>query len=143
MNKLVLKNIRNTKKFASRIAKTISGGEVVLLIGDLGVGKTTFTKFFAEHLGVKDAVSSPTFTILKEYQGKKYKLYHFDMYRIEDESECEEFGFNDYINNTPIDSIVLVEWPEKVESYLTGKYKEINIKYLDENTREVETNFDF
>ena len=65
------------------------------------------------------------------------------MYRIEDESECEEFGFNDYINNTPIDSIVLVEWPEKVESYLTGKYKEINIKYLDENTREVETNFDF
>lgn len=143
MNKIVLKNIKDTKKFAKKIAKIISSSEVILLIGDLGVGKTTFTKFFAEHLGVKDAVSSPTFTILKEYQGKKFKLYHFDMYRIEDESECEEFGFNDYINNTPKDSVVLVEWPEKVKSYLTGEYKEINIKYLDETTREVQTNFEF
>ena len=143
MNNMILKNLSSMKKFAKKISKNVQGGDVVLLIGDLGVGKTTFTKFFAEYLGVKDAVSSPTFTILKEYQGKKYKLYHFDMYRIEDESECEEFGFNDYINNTPKDAIVLVEWPEKVTTYLTGNYKRININYLDETKREVFTTFEF
>ena len=143
MQEIIIKNLKHTKKIAKKISKKINGGDVILLIGDLGVGKTTFTKFFCEELGVKDVVSSPTFTILKEYQGKHNIIYHFDMYRIEDESECEEIGFFDYVNNPKNNSITLIEWPEKVSSYLTGNYKSIKIEYLENNKRKMTTNFEF
>ena len=85
--KIVTKSESETYALAEKIAKTLSGGEAILLSGTLGAGKTTFTKGLAKALGVVKTVVSPTFTIVKEYQGSSLMLYHIDMYRIEDEDE--------------------------------------------------------
>ena len=82
-----------------------------MLGGDLGAGKTTFTKAVLKNLGVKDDVTSPTFTIMREYRGKKHKIYHFDMYRLTNGQEAKEFGLEDYIYSKNKDSIVFIEWP--------------------------------
>ena len=88
-------SIEDTYLIADNIAKKCVGGEVFLLNGDLGAGKTTFAKGFAKSLGVDANVKSPTFTIMKSYIGR-LKLYHFDMYRIESEEELTELGFEEY-----------------------------------------------
>ena len=131
----IVKNIKQTKKLASKFAKTLVGGDKILLNGDLGAGKTTFTRFLAQALGVKDEVTSPTFTIMKEYQGKKYRLLHFDMYRLDGGQEANEFGFEDYILKTDFNSIIVIEWSERVKDMLTGEYIVINIERIDENKR--------
>ncbi len=88
-----------------------SPGTVITLDGDLGAGKTLFTKGFAEGLGIDEPVSSPTFTILQEYEGGRMPLYHFDVYRIGDPAEMEEVGFDDYIYG---DGACLIEWSELI-----------------------------
>ena len=88
----ISKSLEDTFLLASHIAKQCNGGEIILLNGDLGAGKTTFTKGFAKALGITNAVTSPTFTLMKTYYGR-LRLYHFDMYRIIDEGEVEELGF--------------------------------------------------
>ena len=95
---VVIKNLKQTSKFAKRFARTLKGGEKILLNGDLGAGKTTFTKHLAKSLGVKDEVTSPSFTILKQYNSKKFKINHFDLYRIESEDELIEIGFQEFLN---------------------------------------------
>ena len=109
-----VKNLAQTKRLAKKLAKSLKGGETVLLYGDLGAGKTTFTQFFAKALGVKDVVTSPTFNIVKEYDGKKMKLYHFDMYRIEDFGELQEIGAEDILYKNEHD-VSVVEWPDNVK----------------------------
>ena len=109
-----VKNLAQTKRLAKKLAKSLKGGETVLLYGDLGAGKTTFTQFFAKALGVKDVVTSPTFNIVKEYDGKKMKLYHFDMYRIEDFGELQEIGAEDILYKNEHD-VAVVEWPDNAK----------------------------
>lgn len=109
-----VKNLAQTKRLAKRLSKSLKGGETVLLYGDLGAGKTTFTQFFAKALGVKDVVTSPTFNIVKEYDGKKMKLYHFDMYRIEDFGELQEIGAEDILYKNEHD-VAVVEWPDNAK----------------------------
>lgn len=135
MQEINVKNIKQTKKLATKFAKSLVGGEKILLNGDLGAGKTTFTRFLAGALGVNDEVTSPTFTLMKEYQGKKFKLYHFDMYRLSDASEAVEFGFDDYLLNQNKDSVVIIEWSERVKSLLKGEFIIINIDRIDDNKR--------
>lgn len=135
MQEINVKNIKQTKKLATKFAKSLVGGEKILLNGDLGAGKTTFTRFLAGALGVNDEVTSPTFTLMKEYQGKKFKLYHFDMYRLSDASEAVEFGFDDYLLNQNEDSVVIIEWSERVKSLLKGEFIIINIDRIDDNKR--------
>ena len=108
MNSLIIKDLKDTNKFAKKFAKILKGGEVILLGGDLGAGKTTFTKAVLKNLGVKDDVTSPTFTIMREYQGKKFKIYHFDMYRLGSGQEAKEFGLEDYIYSKDKSSIVFI-----------------------------------
>ena len=79
MQAMVVKNLKETKKLAKKFIKSLKGGEVILFNGDLGAGKTTFTQFCFKCLGVKEPVTSPTFTIVREYKTKKFDLYHFDM----------------------------------------------------------------
>lgn len=111
----IVKNIGQTKRFAKRFAKSLAGGETILLNGDLGAGKTTFTQFLAKYLGVKDVVSSPTFNIVKEYEcGHGRKVYHFDMYRLESADELQEIGAEDILLNSEND-IKIVEWPDKID----------------------------
>ena len=106
-----------------------------MLNGDLGAGKTTFVKHVAKKLGVKDEVTSPTFTIMKEYQGKRYKLYHFDMYRLDDGDESTGFGFDDYIMKKDYNAIIFIEWSERVKELLNDKYIVVDIKRVDDEKR--------
>ena len=132
--KFTVKNLEETKKFANDFAAKLNGGEVVLLNGDLGAGKTTFTQFVFAALGVKEVVTSPTFAILKTYQGK-FVLHHFDTYRITTE-EAIEAGFDEVIYEK--DSVKFIEWSENIASLIPEKTITINIKHVNENEREFE-----
>ena len=117
MNKKIMETscMEDTAKFAYEMAQNAELGQVYALIGDLGVGKTVFTKGFAEGLGIEEPVSSPTFTILQIYEEGRLPLYHFDVYRIEEPEEMEEVGFDDYIYG---DGVCLIEWANRIEEIL-------------------------
>lgn len=132
--KIKVYGLEETKKLANDFATKLNGGEVVLLNGDLGAGKTTFTQFVFKALGVEEVVNSPTFAILKSYDGK-FKLHHFDTYRITTE-EAIEAGFDEVINEK--DSVKFIEWSENIASLLPNKTICVNIKYVSENEREFE-----
>ena len=136
--KKIINNIEEMQSFAKEFGKSLKGGEVILLNGDLGAGKTTFVRFVLESLGVDEPVSSPSFTIMKNYANKDFKFYHFDLYRIENIDETYEFGFEEYIQNST-DSVVFIEWAERVEELLTNtKVININFKRLGEEKRELD-----
>lgn len=121
-----------TKKVAVRLANLLKPGDVITLEGDLGAGKTTFTKGIAVGLGVKRVVNSPTYTIVKEYVGE-LPLYHMDVYRLEDSDE--DIGFSEYFEG---DGISVVEWAQFIEEYLPKDRLEIKINYLDDERRMIE-----
>ncbi|MDE7336813.1 MAG: tRNA (adenosine(37)-N6)-threonylcarbamoyltransferase complex ATPase subunit type 1 TsaE, partial [Clostridia bacterium] len=102
----ISKSVDDTYALAQMIADRLGGGEAILLNGDLGAGKTTFTKGLAKALGVSETVTSPTFTFMKEYSGR-LSLYHFDMYRAIDEDELYELGLNDYLY---MNGVCVIEW---------------------------------
>lgn len=114
----IIKNLDETKKYAKLFYKTLVGGEIILLNGDLGAGKTTFTKYLAECMGVKSQVTSPTFTLIQEYTGKSMNLIHCDMYRVEDESEVIEMGLEDMLYDIPQNKVAIIEWPENIANIL-------------------------
>lgn len=118
-------NPKDTREFGLRLGKECIPGEVLTLIGDLGVGKTVFTKGFAEGLGITEPVNSPTFTILQVYEEGRLPLYHFDVYRIADPSEMDEIGFDEYIYS---EGVSLIEWANLIEEILPDKYIRIEIK---------------
>ncbi len=132
--KYLVKSLEETKHLAEDFASTLEAGDVVLLNGDLGAGKTTFTQYVFHALGVKEIVNSPTFAILKTYIGK-FRLHHFDTYRITTD-EAIESGFDEILNDR--DSIIFIEWSENILSLLPKKTKVVDIKTLDETTREFE-----
>lgn len=127
MEEIIVRNLNETKKLAKKFAKLLCGGEVVLLSGDLGAGKTTFTRCVLKALGVKGEVTSPTFTIMREYSTRKFNIYHFDMYRISSSDEVREFGLEDYIYSGDKRSIVFIEWAENIMDMLHGKFIKIDI----------------
>lgn len=88
---------------------------VLLFYGEMGVGKTTLIKEIVKELGVKDITSSPTFSIVNEYEGNNGKIYHFDFYRLESEDEAYDIGLEDYLYT---DNLCLIEWPEKIKNLL-------------------------
>ena len=132
--KYIVNSLKETEKIAKIFAETLKLGDVVLLNGDLGAGKTTFTQFVFAYLGVKQVVNSPTFAILKSYEGK-FSFHHFDTYRISTE-EAIESGFDEILNDK--NSVIFIEWSENIKSLLPKDVIEINIKRLNENTREIE-----
>lgn len=101
--------------FAKDISKLVKAGDVLALVGDIGVGKTTFTQSLFRHLGVDAKVSSPTFNIVLLYNNPDFKLYHADLYRIDSEEELDHIGFDEIISD---DAVVVVEWADKMEAYL-------------------------
>jgi len=125
-----IKNEKEMINFGKEFAQTLSGGDVVLLEGDLGAGKTTLTKGIAEYFGVKQEITSPTFTLMNVYPISNFKfqisnLVHVDTYRLENEDDLIEIGIEDYLGAP--DTICLIEWPEKLKTLLRGK-KIIKIK---------------
>lgn len=132
--KYTVESLLETKKLAEEFAMSLNIGDMVLLNGDLGAGKTTFTQFVFASLGVKEIVNSPTFAILKTYEGK-FTLHHFDTYRITTE-EAIEAGFDEVINDK--NSVKFIEWSENIKALLPKKFIEVNIKVIDEAKREFE-----
>lgn len=138
METVTINNLKETASFAKKFAKLLQGGEIILLNGDLGAGKTTFTRQVLKALGVKGEVTSPTFTIMREYSTKKFNIYHFDMYRIKSPDEVREFGLEDYIYSGDKRSLVFIEWSENIKEMLKGKFIEINISLIDDQKRKFE-----
>ncbi|GAE37270.1 tRNA (adenosine(37)-N6)-threonylcarbamoyltransferase complex ATPase subunit type 1 TsaE [Halalkalibacter akibai] len=120
-----------TMKLASALAGLVQKGDVITLEGDLGAGKTSFTKGFAQGLGVKRVVNSPTFTIIKEYKGR-IPLYHMDVYRMEDEDE--ELGLEEYFYG---EGVSVVEWPSMIASQLPEDRLVISLFHVGETNREI------
>ena len=127
------KNARDTQNIAKNLAKTLSGGEVIILNGDLGAGKTTFTKGLVKGLGGKITVVSPTFTIMHSYDDTRIPVYHFDMYRIADEDELYELGLEEYLYEN---GVAVIEWNKF--SRLPEKTVTVNIVLKGGNEREIE-----
>ena len=134
--KVICNNLDDTKKLAINFAKVLKGGEVITLSGDLGAGKTTFTQSLAKALGVNEPVTSPTFTLMNQYVGSKLKLYHFDMYRIDDIDEILEVGLTEYFSNS--DAVCIIEWAENIQKLLPKNLIKIKINKLGEFEREFE-----
>ena len=130
---IVTHSPEETAALAAKIAEKLNGGETLVLRGGLGAGKTTFTKGLAKALGISRNVVSPTFTLVREYEEGRLKLYHFDLYRIEDEGELEELGLDEYFRD---DSVVVIEWNRI--SRLPGKVTEIVITVNPDDSRTIE-----
>ncbi len=132
--KKIVKSMEETRVLAKKYAETLKLGDVVLLNGDLGAGKTTFTQLVFSCLGVKQIVNSPTFAILKSYDGK-FKLHHFDTYRITTD-EAIEAGFDEVLEDK--NSVIFIEWSENILPLLPQNCRVVNIKVLEDDAREFE-----
>ena len=114
-----------TFEIGKKLGEKADKGEIICLEGDLGVGKTVFTKGFAEGLDIEDNIDSPTFTIVQEYLEGRIPLYHFDVYRIGDISEMDEIGYEDYFFG---EGVCLIEWASRIEELLPESAVHIKIE---------------
>ena len=126
-------NGEETMDFASELANKLNIGDVVVLSGELGSGKTKFTEGFLKHFGLENEISSPTFTIVNEYKNKDINIYHFDVYRLEDVDEFYAIGGEEYFSS----GISIIEWGELIEPALPNDYIKITFEkdLSDENIR--------
>lgn len=121
-------NVFETINIGRFIGKNCSPGDIICLIGDLGTGKTHLVKGIAESLGIRDVITSPTFTIVNEYEGR-LPLYHFDVYRVNDPDEIEAIGFDEYIFGN---GVCVIEWANYIKSLIPKEHMEINIEKIPE-----------
>lgn len=120
----------DTMELAENIESEKFPGMVICLDGELGSGKTVFVKGFAKALGLTETITSPTFSLVKEYLDGEMALYHMDVYRLDDSND--EFGLSDYLNQN---GVCIIEWPEMIENQLPEERLEIKFKVIDDNTR--------
>ena len=125
---------KDTYELGKKMGEQAAKGDVYLLLGDLGVGKTVFTQGFADGLGITEPISSPTFTIVQEYEDGRMPFYHFDVYRIGDVEEMEEIGYEDYFYG---EGVCLIEWANLIEEILPNTAKTIVIE------KDLEKGFDY
>ena len=132
--KISTKSPEETEEVGYNIGKLLNGGEIICMVGDLGAGKTTMTKSLARGLEIEDYITSPTFTIVNEYEGR-LKLYHFDVYRIGDIEEMYDLGYEEYFYS---DGVCIIEWSNLIEDILPKERITIEIKRgIDDNTRDI------
>lgn len=125
-----------TEKFAFELAGSLKPGDMVLLRGDLGAGKTVFSRGFARGVGCEDTLSSPTYTIVQEYNlPGKIRLYHLDLYRIADANSALNFGVDEFLDDPR--AYKLVEWPERIETLLPDTAVTVRLRHLGESEREL------
>jgi len=127
-------NEKDTYELGLKLGKECEPGQVYTLIGDLGVGKTVFVQGFAKGIGTEEYVNSPTFTIVQIYDDGRLPLYHFDVYRIEDEEEMYEVGFDEYLYG---DGVCLIEWADLIKGLIPKEHTRIEIK------KNLEKGFDY
>ncbi|MBI2327738.1 tRNA (adenosine(37)-N6)-threonylcarbamoyltransferase complex ATPase subunit type 1 TsaE [Candidatus Curtissbacteria bacterium] len=139
--------IQKTQKIAHDLAKTLKGGDIVALFGDLGVGKTTFVQGLAVGLGIKKRILSPTFVFIRSYpltinhkpaspakRGEPLTFYHIDLYRGEGINDFQDLGLDELFGN---DAIVVLEWADKIKNKLPKKRIDVTIETVDETTRRI------
>ncbi len=129
----ITKTPEETELLGERLGKTMSGGEVIAYRGDLGAGKTAFTRGLARGLGISMRVTSPTYTVVNEYSGGRLPLFHFDMYRLGSSDELFDIGWEDYLARG---GVCAVEWSENVDDAMDGAIF-VSIERLDDETREI------
>lgn len=127
-------SVEKTYQIADEIVKRYKDNRIFLLKGELGGGKTTFVKGVLKSVGCKENVTSPTFTIVQEYDCKE-KIYHIDLYRLSDIHEAIDIGIDEYLSSG---RYVFIEWPDIIEDEIEGKYIIINFKFKDINSRIIE-----
>lgn len=125
---------KETYELGRELGKKAGAGQVFTLVGDLGVGKTVFTKGLAKGLEIEEAISSPTFTIVQVYEEGRLPFYHFDVYRIGDVEEMDEIGYEDYVYG---EGVSLIEWANLIEEILPEHYTQIKIE------KDLEKGFDY
>jgi tRNA threonylcarbamoyladenosine biosynthesis protein TsaE len=116
---------KETRLLGEKIGQKAKGGEIILLNGDLGVGKTVFSKGLGAGLGIEEPISSPTFTVLQIYESGRLPLYHFDVYRIADVEEMDEIGYEDYFYGR---GVCLIEWAELISEILPSEVIRVTIE---------------
>lgn len=131
MSTFISTSREETEQFAQKFAKTLRAGDVVVLDGDMGAGKTVFAKGVAKGLGIEEEVTSPTYAYMNDYDGR---LFHYDCYRIESVAQAESLGLADYFD---MGGICLIEWAQNIAPLLPKYVKKVAIKKLDENRREI------
>lgn len=117
-------SIEETTKLGLELGKLVNSGDIICLTGDLGTGKTHITKGIAKGLGINEIITSPTFTIVNEYDSGRLKLNHFDVYRVSDPDEIYAIGFDDYIFS---EAVSIIEWANYIEEILPKNYLHIHI----------------
>ena len=135
MQELICENENKTKIFATNLANILKSGDVLVLSGELGAGKTKFVEGILNHFGMQDEISSPTFTIVNEYKNDKINIFHFDLYRLSDIYEFENIGGEEYFEK----GICIFEWGELIEDILPDDYIKISFDKddNDENIRKL------
>ena len=133
MTKFISHSEEETKKLAQKIASNSKKGDIIVLCGELGSGKTKFTEGFLEYFNLQDELSSPTFTIVNDYDTPDFPIYHFDVYRLEDVDEFYAIGGEEYFSS----GICIIEWGEIIEEALPNNYIKITFEkdISDENLR--------
>lgn len=126
MREIKISSEKEAAEFGKRLGKTLESGDVLALVGELGTGKTTLTKAIAAGLDISETVTSPTFTIVKEYNSGRLPLFHFDVYRLENGGELIEIGGEEYFD---AGGICVIEWADKIAEILPDYTKLILLEY--------------
>jgi tRNA threonylcarbamoyladenosine biosynthesis protein TsaE len=129
---LPVKSINELQSAAQKLVDFSGTERIFLFYGDMGAGKTTFIKSLCECLGAKENVTSPTFSIVNEYEGSTSKIYHFDFYRLKNETEALDMGYEEYFYSG---NYCLIEWPEKIAGLLPAHYIRVDIQVLNPDER--------
>lgn len=125
----IIDSVEKTMELGRQLGLKLNSGDIVCLNGDLGAGKTHFTKGVAKGIGIDDQITSPTFTIVNEYEGGRLKLYHFDVYRVNDPDEIANIGFDEYIFGK---GASIIEWSDYIEALIPEEHISVIIKKIPE-----------
>ncbi|SEN21634.1 tRNA threonylcarbamoyladenosine biosynthesis protein TsaE [Mucilaginibacter gossypiicola] len=131
---LSVNSLSQLPQAAEAILAGSAGNKIFLFYGEMGAGKTTLIKALCEALGVTEPATSPTFSIVNEYIGHQNRIYHFDFYRLKNQTEALDMGYEEYFYS---DAYCFIEWPEKIPDLLPDHYANIRIQVLDSNSRSI------
>lgn len=130
----ITKSKQETEQLAKSLCSKLKNHDIIFFSGGLGMGKTAFCQGLCDGLGINAQVTSPTFAIVNEYEGKPLSLFHFDMYRIENEDQLYNIGFYDYLD---YDGIIAIEWSENICDFFSDYTVLVNFEKIDENSRKI------